>query len=135
VTPSVDALYTRSLEAPRRRKPLSDQTTNTLPAPSIAAVGSAPERRPPASVWCRTSAMVTTSVQLLPPSVERKAPTALSLALLMGTITVPFGWTSGWPPRPASPDAVVRLGPQVSPPSVEVLIWIRFPAEFRSHSV
>jgi hypothetical protein len=44
---------------------------------------------------------VVTSVHEAPPSVERNAPTAVSLALSMGTITVPFGWTSGWPPRPA----------------------------------
>src|SRR5215471_5144866 len=116
------------------RNRLSAQTTNTLPAPSISAVGSGPERRLPATVWLRISAIVVTSVHDAPPFVERKAPTAVSLALSIGTITVPLGWTSGWPPMPASPDVVVCLGPQVSPPSVDVLIWIRLPAALRSHS-
>src|SRR5215467_9783928 len=101
VTPSLDELYTMSFDLPARRNRLSSQATNTLPAPSISAVGSGPERRLPATVceWIR--AIVVTSVQLAPPLVERNAPTAVSLALSIGTMTVPLGWTSGWPPMPA----------------------------------
>ena len=37
-----------------------------------------------------------------------------------GTMTLPFGWTTGWPPTPLPPG--VFGGPQVRPPSVEVLM-------------
>src|SRR5207302_7069852 len=124
-----------SLDLPERRKRLSSHPTNTRPAPSISAVGSGPERRLPATVCVRISAIVVTSVQEPPPLVERNAPTAVSLALSMGTITVPLGWTTGWPPRPAWPLAVVFLAPHVSPPSEDVLIWIRLPWPLLSHSV
>src|SRR6266487_530229 len=124
-----------SFALPARRKRLSCQATNTLPAPSISAVGSGPERRPPATVWERIRAIVVTSDQLAPPLVERNAPTAVSLALSIGTITLPFGSITGWPPRPAWRLGVVILAPQVSPPSVDVLIWIRLPWALLSHSV
>ena len=37
-----------------------------------------------------------------------------------GTTTVPFGCTTGWPPMPLVPG--VFFAPQVSPPSVDVLM-------------
>ena len=43
-------------------------------------------------------AIVVTLLQLEPPFVEPKAPSEVSFALSVGTITVPFGRTSGWPP-------------------------------------
>ena len=43
-------------------------------------------------------AIVVTALHDIPPFVEANAPTAVALALSMGTITVPFGCTTGWPP-------------------------------------
>ena len=40
----------------------------------------------------------------------------------MGTTTVPFGCTTGWPPMPVERLAVFTAALQVRPPSVEVLI-------------
>ena len=42
--------------------------------------------------------MVVTALQLTPPLVELNAPMAVSLALAVGTITVPSGRTTGCPP-------------------------------------
>src|SRR5205085_3749015 len=102
-------------------------------APSISADGSAPSRRLPATVWWRTVAIVVIALQLAPPLVELNAPMAVSLALAMGTITVPSGRTTGWPPM--TPLLFVRAGPHVMPPSLEVLICNRLPAPWLSHWV
>src|SRR5881409_2029265 len=99
-TPSDDVLSTMSLAVQPERKRQSCQTTYTLPAPSISADGSGPLRRLPATVWSVTLATSTAALQDLPPLVERKAPMAVSLPLAKGTITVPLGCTTGWPPRP-----------------------------------
>ena len=73
------------------------------------------------------------ALQLAPPLVELKAPIAVSLAFAVGTITVPSGRTTGWPP--ITPLLLVFAAPQVTPPSVEVLISSRLPAPLSSHSV
>src|SRR6476620_1567719 len=114
---------TMSLALHPFRKRQSVQVTYTVPAPSISAEGSGPSRRPPATLWCFTVVTVVTALQLAPPFVELNAPIAVSFALAVGTITVPFGATTGWPPM--IPALLVCAGPQVSPPSVEVLISIR----------
>ena len=77
--------------------------------------------------------MVVMALQVAPPLVEWNAPTAVSLALSVGTITVPSGRTTGWPP--ITPVLLVLAAPQVSPPSLEVLICSRLPAPLLSHSV
>jgi len=58
---------------------------------------------------------------------------AVSLALAVGTITVPSGATTGWPPM--IPLLLVLATLQVTPPSVDVLISIRLPTPLSSHSV
>src|SRR6266566_3482109 len=70
--------------------------------------------------------MIFVLLQLAPPSAEvkdtmRKLTPAKPL---IGTITVPLGCTRGCPPMPCALLAVDCPAPQVSPPSVEVLIWI-----------
>src|SRR4051794_32503482 len=126
-------LITRSLVRHDRRKRQSAQVTYTVPAPSISADGSAPSRRLPATVWWRIVAMVVTALQLAPPLVELNAPMAVSLALAIGTITVPFGRTTGWPP--ITPVLFVAGADQCWPPSVEKLISSRFPAPWSPHCV
>src|SRR5258706_7343898 len=113
----------------------SCQATKTLPAPSISAVGSGPLRSPPATVCDGTELIVVTFDQLPPPSVDRNAPTAVSEAVGTGTITVPVGCTTGWPPSPAALPFGLLAAPQVGPPSFEVLILIRSPRLNTSHWV
>src|SRR3954451_3893385 len=97
-----------------------------MPAQSTSADGSAPSRRLPATVWWRIVARVVTALQLAPPLVELNAPMAVSLALAIGTITVPFGRTTGWPP--ITPVLLVAGADQCWPPSLDVLISRRLPA-------
>src|SRR5690242_9867395 len=129
----VDLLYTISLRGHEVRKRQSAQATYTVPAPSISALGSGPSRRLLATVWCRMVAMVVVELHVTPPLVEWNAPTAVSLALSIGTITVPSGRTTGCPPM--TPALLVFAAPQLWPPSVDVLIWSRLPAPLSSHSV
>ena len=69
-----------------------------------------------------------------PPLSEWKA-VIVPFRLSKGTITRPFGCTSGWPPRPLSFPSV-RIGVlQVSPPSVDVDISSRSPSPKLSSSV
>ena len=86
-------------------------------------------------MWSVTEATVTVEVHEAPPLVERQAMMALTLAFAAGTITVPLGCTSGWPPRPVALLPVLSAGPQVRPPSVEVDIFSRSPAALSSNSV
>src|SRR5579885_3170563 len=103
VTPSLDVLYTRSLVEQLERKRQSSQTTHTVPAPSTAAEGSGPLRIPPASAWNWILETVIGALQLAPPSEElNEAITLVSI----GTMTVPFGCTSGCPPMPTAMLAV-----------------------------
>src|SRR5579859_2400077 len=83
LVPLLEVLMTISLALQPLSNLQSDQTTKTLPAPSISAVISEPERIFPASVWWLIDATVTVLLQLVPPLVEVKARTAVSLALLM----------------------------------------------------
>src|SRR5256885_6470638 len=82
----VDLLITMSLAGQPERNRQSDHARYTVPAESISADGSAPERSPPASVWCCTAETSTVDRQLVPPSIERKDRTCPPLT--MGTITV-----------------------------------------------
>src|SRR3954463_7777828 len=115
------------------RKRQSFHATKTVPAPSISAEGSGPSRRLPATVWWRTVAIVVTALQVAPPLVELNAPIAVSFAFAVGTITVPFGRTTGWPP--ITPLLFVAGADHVWPPSVDVLIRSTFPAPWSSHCV
>src|SRR6478735_966687 len=126
-------LRTMSLVLHARWKRQSVHATYTVPAPSISADGSGPSRRLPATVWWRMVAIVVTALQLAPPLVELNAPIAVSLALAIGTMTVPSGRTTGWPP--ITPVLLVLAAPQVSPPSEDVLISRRLPAPWSSHCV
>src|ERR1700704_2106197 len=98
VTPSIDVLYARSLVEHAERNRQSSHTTQTVPAPSTAADGNGPLRIPPASEWNCTLETVSGAVQLVPPSLELKADIPAPVSI--GTTTVPFGWTRGWPPIP-----------------------------------
>src|SRR5438128_8603803 len=125
VVPLVVVAITMSLEVhepPLARKRQSCQTTYTFPAASISAEGSGPLRRLPRTVKVLTVAMVVVEVQVLPPLVDRKARIDVSEALEAGTITVPPGWTTGWPPRPVALLPVFFEAPQVRPPSLDVVI-------------
>src|SRR5690242_5302169 len=132
VKPLADVDMTMSFDVQPVRKRQSCQTTYTVPWPSTSADGSAEVRRLPATGCSLTFATWTTSSQLMPPLTERNdwipAPA-------YGTITSPFGWTTGWPPRPVG-ESVGWVGAlQVSPPSVEVLMKIAPPIPKSSHSV
>src|SRR4051794_11815227 len=80
------------------RKRQSAHATYAVPPPSISADGSGPSRRLPAPLWGRIVAIVVPALQLAPPFVELNAPMAVSFALAIGTMTVPSGRTTGWPP-------------------------------------
>src|SRR4029077_21237302 len=95
------------------------------PDASMAVDGSGLDRMPAGSPARYTVATLTAPFHDLPPSVEANA--MMPLPPSSGTITVPFGWTSGSPPSPASPLAVVAAADQCAPPSVDVLIMIRSP--------
>src|SRR2546421_12401538 len=98
--PSAEEISTRSLfpalqKASNRQ---SSQTTYTLPDLSISAEGRAPERIPPGSVSKTICAARTVLLHVLPPSVDLKDRIAVSKQSSIGTMTVPLGCTSGWPP-------------------------------------
>src|SRR5947207_5707812 len=111
-------LRTMSLVLQDLRNRQSVHATYAVPAPSISAEGSGPSRRLPATRWWLIAALVVTALQLPPPFVELNAPIAVSLALAIGTITVPSGRTTGWPP--ITPVLLVFAAPQVRPPSLDV---------------
>src|SRR5438270_13939697 len=123
-----------SFELQLVRKRQSCQATKSRPFLSISADGNGGVRRPPATLWSEIAVMSTGAVQVEPPFVEVKYMTAPSFALSIGTMTVPFGFTSGWPPIPVALFAVFDA-PQVWPPSVDVFISIRLPRPLSSHSV
>ena len=89
---------------------------------------------PPGTVCAPTDATVTAVLQLAPPLVERNARIEVSVALAIGTTTVPLGCTTGCPPMPVALPDVLSAAPQVSPPLVEVDILIRLPLAWSSHS-
>src|SRR5215208_3784214 len=73
--------------------------------------------------------MVATSTvarQLTPPSMDRNERICPE-ELWKGTITVPLGRTTGWPPRPLAASPVFSAAPQLSPPLVERRIFMRVP--------
>src|SRR5256885_11059776 len=69
--------------------------------------------------------MVVGWLQLAPPSWEVKAMTAVWLALLRGTMTVPSGWTRGAPSKPEARLIVVLAAAHDLPPSLDVLMRIK----------
>src|ERR1700735_1836405 len=119
VLPSEEELTTMSFSAQFLRKRQSDHTTNTLPAPSMLAEGRLGFRIPPASKWLSMLAIRWLLPQLLPPFVELKTSMPPPSK---GTITVPFGCTSGSPPKPPAWSDEARPLLQVCPPSLDTLI-------------
>src|SRR5712692_5135380 len=113
-----------SFELQLVRKRQSCQATKTLPFLSSSAEGRGSVRIFPATTWSVVVATVLVAPQLVPPSEEVKYRTLLKLTEY-GTTTVPFARTAGWPPSPPALSAVLREGPQVRPPSVEVFMMIR----------
>src|SRR4029077_10576866 len=132
VLPSADELITMSFDGQPVRKRQSDHTTNTLPAPSIEAEGRLGLRIPPASPWLLMPAMAWLLPQLLPPSVELNTSMPPPSK---GTITVPFGCTTGSPPSPNAWSADAKPGPHVKPPSLDTLIRTSPLPKAWSHSV
>src|SRR3954468_7088488 len=100
-TPSDDVLNTMSFDVQFLRKRQSSHATYTLPAPSISATGSGLVLSGPAPPAKRAAEIVTALDHDAPPFVERNAA-SLPFRLSNGTITAPFGCTSGWAPRPLS---------------------------------
>src|SRR5919108_2697309 len=100
VEPFVEVVYTRSFVEQLARKRQSSQVTKTRPAPSISAEGSGGLRKLPGLVAAVIEVIVVGLLQLAPPSVEVDTPSAVSLAVSIGMIAVPFGWKIGWPPDP-----------------------------------
>src|SRR5260221_5788128 len=119
VVPSEEVLMTMSLEAQPERKRQSDQTTKTLPAPSMLADGKLGLRSPAATKWLWMLAIALLRPQLTPPLVELNTSMPPPSK---GTMTVPFGCTTGSPPSPPARSGEARTGPQVSPPSLQTLI-------------
>src|SRR5579864_9772618 len=78
-----------------------------------------------------TGAIWKVELQLLPPLVEVNAS---MLFPRNGTTTVPFGSTRGSAPEPPDWLLVPMPALQVSPPSWEVLIWMRPVLNAWSHS-
>src|SRR5450755_565936 len=115
----------------------SAHVTYTLPCASISAEGKAGPRRSPVGGWYRVSETITDLFQLAPPFVDMNDLTKYEVSEKpsKGTITVPFGWTTGWPPSPRTLSAVACRALQVSPPSVDVLICSRSPRLKSSNSV
>src|SRR5205814_8374649 len=99
------------------RKRQSSQVTKTLPDLSTSADGRGLLRIPPGSVAAVIDVIVRAAPQLAPPSVEIDTPSAVSFALSIGMIAVPFGWKTGWPPL--TPTFGVLACVHVSPPSRE----------------
>ena len=57
--------------------------------------------------------------QLAPPSIDRNERICAAFVARYGTITVPLGRTTGWPPRPVAPLLGASGAPQVRPPLVD----------------
>src|SRR5919197_2134435 len=135
VSPSVEVEKTTSLERQLRRKRQSCQATYTLPVASTSAEGSTylPPRRPPATTWRRIGVTCTIADQLAPPSPEPNTSREFWLQPpVIGTTTVPLGCTTSWPPVALAVLAGVLTGPQVRPPSLEVLsctCWLHAPTK------
>src|SRR5215211_492670 len=130
----VDLLMTTSLAAQPERNRQSCHTTYTVPAASISAEGSGLVRSPPATVWDWMVATSTVARQLAPPSTERNERICPE-ELWKGTITVPLGRTTGWPPRPLAASPVFSAAPQVTPPLVDRRIFMRLPLAVSSYWV
>src|SRR3989442_9914340 len=94
-TPSLEVVITTSLPLQPGSKRQSTQARYTLPAPSIFVGSRISCRKDSPGKNVLTVAIVRGSLQLAPPSVEVNTLMAVSSPLLIGTITVPSGWTTG----------------------------------------
>src|SRR5215469_14913670 len=133
-TPSDETIMTMSFSAQLLRKRQSCQATYTLPALSTAADGSDSVRKLPLTKCSSIDDATTVLLQLPPPFVEVKERTLPSKASSIGTTTVPFGRTTGWPPIPLAKSAVLRTGPHVAPPSDVVTMLMISPLPASSNS-
>src|SRR5882672_1295571 len=113
VLPSEDELITISFDGQPVRKRQSDQTTNTLPAPSIAAEGRLGLRNPPATKWLLMPATAWLLPQLAPPFVKRNNHRAIRLhhRFTAKPARVIRGSQSGPPGLSASLDTLIRTSP------------------------
>src|SRR5271156_1809548 len=132
VLPSAEELITISFSLQPVRKRQSDHTTYTSPAPSIPADGRLGLRIPPASKWLSMLAIASLLPQLAPPFVELNTSMPPPSK---GTITVPFGCTTGSPPSPPAWSDEAKPFPQVCPPSLDTLIRTSPVPYAWSHSV
>src|SRR5215213_6736071 len=113
-----------SLRAQPVRNRQSAHATYAVPAASISAEGSGDSRSPPATVWWLTLDTSTVARQVAPPSMDRNERICAALVARYGTRTVPFGRTTGCPPRPVAPPLDDSAAPQVRPPFVDLLMRI-----------
>src|SRR5579864_2422376 len=93
----------------------------------MAAEGSPPLRMLAFSIYWLSDETIMVALQLAPPSVERNEEMLAVVDVgspIMGTMTVPSGCATGWPPMPLASLAVCFATPQLNPPSLEVLIEI-----------
>src|SRR4051794_36250247 len=122
-----------SFELQLVRKRQSCQARKTFPSPATSAEGSEKVRMFAATPCSSTLSTSTQSPQLVPPFValnELSAPPLFEY----GTMTFPFGWTTGWPPSPDEQLAEIT-GPQVTPPSVDVTMLMSLPRLLSSNSM
>src|SRR3989442_14195270 len=98
--PSAEEISRRSLVPAKQKfsKRQSVQTTYTLPDLSISAEGRSGERIAPGGPSLSSCVAITDLLQVLPPSMDLKDRIAVSTQSSMGTMTVPLGCTTGWPP-------------------------------------
>src|SRR2546429_6975322 len=132
VVPFWDVTKTRSFVEQPLRKRQSSQTTKIVPSPATSAEGRGLLRMPPGSTFAVIDVIVNALPKLTPPFVDLVNPSAVSDALSSGTTTLPFGWTTGWPP--ITPTFGVVVSVQLRPPSVEKAIFSQLPWAKLAHS-
>src|SRR5262245_8059952 len=136
LTPSTEVVITRSLVVQPGRKRQSDHTTYTRPLESTSTEGRKLEdRRFPAVLWLVMGVTTVTGLHVCPPLVDRNAMICVANAFEAGMITVALGWETGIPPRPDAAPVGDVFGPQVRPPSLDVLTSSRLPRPKSSHVV
>ena len=97
------------------------QATKTTPEPSISAEGSGSARKLPEMTLLKLAvAIVRKSPQVAPPLVERKETMLLQLASQDGTMTTPFGCTTGCPPRLVTCEPLLVVGTLIDPHVLDI---------------
>src|SRR5262249_36308387 len=90
----------------------------------MAAEGETTARMGPATERAKTEAIRTVLLQREPPSLEKKAAMPAGAKVKNGTMALPFGCPTGWPPTPSTRSALASGALQLRPPSLDRLICI-----------